>query len=162
MKGKKKLTRFAPVTDRLEAALKNLWDSLEIQDKNEQIFPIKSFKTAWGKARAKAKIALKISALENIPIEQVFALEKEKFDELKKKHSDRAFNFDIRLRDLRRNFSTRLAKSGMENDLRQRILGHEMAKTTFDYTQADLQTALLAKKLLDGDSEIIIKSAAVN
>lgn len=49
---------------------------------------------------------------------------------------------NIRIRDLRRSFSTRLANLGIENDVRQRILGHEQAQTTFDYTAANLETAL--------------------
>ncbi len=70
---------------------------------------------------------------------------------------------DVRLRDLRRNFSTRLAKLGMENDLRQRILGHEKSQTTFDYTQVDLQTVNFAKKILDNELESRInESDSVN
>ncbi len=164
-KGKKKLVRFAPVTERLESAMMELWDSLkESEQKSEtQIFPVKSFKTAWGKVRKKSETALRVAAKEKIPVSEVLALSEEKFNELKTEAEKLDFNFDVRLRDLRRNFSTRLANTGMENDLRQRILGHEMAQTTFDYTQADLQTALLAKKMLDRQNKIdLIESDAVN
>ena len=159
-KGRKKLVRFAPVTDRLELAMTELWNSLKIQNEDDQIFPVKSFKTAWGKARKKTDIYLKIAEEEKISIEKVFArdIEEEKFKRLFEKFEKENLTLDVRLRDLRRNFSTRLANAGMENDLRQRILGHEQAQTTFDYTQADLRTALAAKKMLDADVGSIIES----
>lgn len=59
---------------------------------------------------------------------------------------------DLRLRDLRRNYSTRLSKTGYPDSLRQRLLGHEKIQTTFDYTEADKESVLLAKKLLDKES----------
>ena len=160
-KGRKKIVRFAPVTLRLESAMMKLWDSLKTQQKDDQIFCVKSFKTAWGKARKKADIFLKIAGSEKIPIENVFAgdIEEEKFKLLYEKFEKENLSLDVRLRDLRRNFSTRLANAGMENDLRQKILGHERAQTTYDYTQVDLQTALIAKKMLDNE---IIESDSVN
>lgn len=155
LKGRQKLIRYAPVTNRLEAAMTELWNSIPEaeQDKNAQIFPVKSFKRAWGNARTRADVALQIAASEKISIEKVFdgSLDEEKLKELKKEFAKKPPKLDVRLRDLRRNFSTRLAKLGMENDLRQRIMGHEQAQTTFDYTQANLQTAIAAKLLLDGE-----------
>lgn len=56
---------------------------------------------------------------------------------------------DVRIRDLRRTFSTRLAKQGMESHLRQGILGHETPETTFGYTEADFEAVLIAKEALD-------------
>lgn len=104
-KGRQKLVRFAPVSDRLELAMRELWESSN-KTANSQIFEIKSFKTAWQTVCQKAGLV------------------------------------GVRMRDLRRSFSTKLANLGIENDLRQRILGHEQAQTTFDYTTANLDTAL--------------------
>lgn len=55
----------------------------------------------------------------------------------------------LRLRDLRRNFRTRLGKLGYSDNLAQRIMGHEHLQMTFDYTEADIEAVLQAKKLLD-------------
>lgn len=165
-KGRKKLVRFAPVTARLEAAMRRLWNSFKEDEKNlsAQIFPVSSFKTSWGTARRAATIALKIAKEEKLPVIAVFdgSIEPEKLKTLTEKFKKDKDVLNVRLRDLRRNLSTRLAKLGMENDLRQRILGHEQAQTTFDYTQADIQTALTAKEILDNsaiDKIQIIESA---
>lgn len=56
---------------------------------------------------------------------------------------------NLRLRDLRRNFSTRLSKLGYSDDLRQRLLGHEYHQMIFVYTEADIEAVLQAKQLLD-------------
>lgn len=56
---------------------------------------------------------------------------------------------DLRLRDLRRNFRTRLGKIGFSDDLAQRILGHEQRQMTYLYAEADIETVKQAKKLLD-------------
>lgn len=157
LKGRKKLIRFAPVTKQLETAMTELWNSIkeEEQNKGAQIFPVASFKTAWGRARLKADLAIKICARLELPVSAFFdgTVTEEQIAELKPEVKDLPVTLDVRLRDLRRNFATRLATLGMENDLRQRILGHEQSQTTFDYTQADLQTALAAKSMLDTSDE---------
>ena len=159
-KGRKKSVRFAPVTARLEEAMMELWNSFETEpEKTSKIFPVKSLKTSWSKVRKKAALYLTIAREEKIPIEKVFELEEKDLEEFEKKYKKVVRPLDVRLRDLRRNFSTRLANAGMENDLRQRILGHEQAQTTFDYTQADLRTALEAKRMLDGD---VIEADGIN
>lgn len=53
------------------------------------------------------------------------------------------------LRDLRRNFSTRLARLGLSDRLTQRAMGHSNMQQTFDYTEFDQAAALQAKALLD-------------
>lgn len=56
---------------------------------------------------------------------------------------------DLRLRDLRRNFRTRMAKLGFSDNLTQRLMGHEHLQMTFHYTEADREAVLQAKNLLD-------------
>lgn len=56
---------------------------------------------------------------------------------------------DLRLRDLRRNFRTRMGKLGFSDNLTQRLMGHEHLQMTFDYTEADIEAVQQAKQLLD-------------
>lgn len=56
---------------------------------------------------------------------------------------------DLRLRDLRRNFRTKLGKMGYSDNLAQRLMGHEHLQMTFHYTEADVEAVLQAKQLLD-------------
>lgn len=118
-KGKQKLVRFAPISERLETAMREVWEESD-KDYDAQIFNQKSYKTAWR------------TLLKNIQAN----------------HDGETWH-DLRMRDLRRNFSTRLANLGIENDLRQRLLGHEQAQTTFDYTTANLETALKVREKLE-------------
>lgn len=55
----------------------------------------------------------------------------------------------VRLRDLRRDFRTRLGKSGFSDQMAQRILGHEKPDTTYIYAEADIEVAKLAADALD-------------
>lgn len=115
--------------------------------------------------RIKADLALKITKKLKLPVSAFFdgTIPSEQLKELKAEMKNSPDGLDVRLRDLRRNFGTRLAKLGMENDLRQRILGHEQSQTTFDYTQADLQTVSFAKDILDNDiSAKIIESNSIS
>ena len=56
---------------------------------------------------------------------------------------------NLRLRDLRRNFRTRLGKMGFSDDLAQRLLGHEQRQMTYHYAEADIEAVRQAKRLLD-------------
>ncbi len=56
---------------------------------------------------------------------------------------------NLRLRDLRRNFRTRLGKMGFSDDLTQRLLGHEQRQMTYHYAEANIEVVKQAKKLLD-------------
>ncbi|MCY7347617.1 MAG: tyrosine-type recombinase/integrase [Pyrinomonadaceae bacterium] len=56
---------------------------------------------------------------------------------------------NLRLRDLRRNFRTRLGRMGFSDDLTQRLLGHEQRQMTYHYAEADIEVVKQAKKLLD-------------
>ena len=72
---------------------------------------------------------------------------------------------DIRLRDLRRDFRTRLARMGYSDQLAQRLLGHETeSKMTYHYTEADLQAVYLANEMLDkqNDAAVIESDSADN
>lgn len=60
----------------------------------------------------------------------------------------------LRLRDLRRDWSTRLARLGFSDRLAQRGMGHKRLQQTFDYTEFDEAAAMLAKKMLDDVIEI--------
>jgi integrase len=55
----------------------------------------------------------------------------------------------LRLRDIRRDWVTRLAKEGYSDRLAQHGAGHKRMQQTFDYTVFDYEAALQAKKILD-------------
>lgn len=59
----------------------------------------------------------------------------------------------LRLRDLRRDWVTRLGRLGYSDKLAQRGAGHKKMQTSFEYTEFDETAALQAKALLDGDNE---------
>ena len=61
---------------------------------------------------------------------------------------------DLRLRDLRRDWVTRLAKLGYSDRLAQRGAGHQQMQMTFGYTEFDMEAALQAKAVLDSALEI--------
>jgi integrase len=77
----------------------------------------------------------------------------------------KAANLDcVRLRDLRRDWVTRMAKDGLSDRLAQRGAGHEQMQQTFEYTEFDMAAALQVKELLDRRStpRTVIESDAVN
>jgi len=59
---------------------------------------------------------------------------------------------DLRLRDLRRDWITRLSRLGYSDKLAQRGAGHKKMQTSFEYTEFDEAAALQAKKLIDKDN----------
>ncbi len=61
---------------------------------------------------------------------------------------------DLRLRDLRRNFRTRMGKLGFSDNLTQRLMGHEHLQMTFNYTEADREAVKQAKQLLDENLQL--------
>lgn len=154
-KGRQKKVRIAPVTKRLNDAMTELWNSLKAQNVEAKIFPVKSFKTTWRTIRREAALIFAIAEKLETSIDSLL---NENFDkeiiektrkEIIKEKNEQSFIETVRLRDLRRNFSTKLAKKGIESHIRQRILGHELESTTFDYTQADLAAVLAIKDVLD-------------
>jgi integrase len=58
----------------------------------------------------------------------------------------------LRLRDLRRDWVTRLARLGFSDKLAQRAAGHKQIQVNFDYTEFDQAAALQAKALIDADN----------
>ena len=59
----------------------------------------------------------------------------------------------LRLRDLRRDWVTRLGRLGYSDKLAQRGAGHKKMQTSFEYTEFDETAALQAKALLDCDNQ---------
>lgn len=59
---------------------------------------------------------------------------------------------DLRLRDLRRDWVTRLGRLGYSDKLAQRGAGHKKMQTSFEYTEFDEAAALQAKALIDADN----------
>ena len=69
----------------------------------------------------------------------------------------------LRLRDLRRDWSSRLARLGYSDRLAQRGMGHASLQMTYNYTEFDMQAAMMAKEMLDRDNSRAIEvSDAVN
>lgn len=58
----------------------------------------------------------------------------------------------LRLRDLRRDWVTRLGRLGYSDKLAQRGAGHKKMQTSFEYIEFDEAAALQAKSLLDKDN----------
>jgi integrase len=63
----------------------------------------------------------------------------------------------LRLRDLRRDWVTRLGRLGYSDKLAQRGAGHTKMQTSFEYTEFDEAAALQAKALLDHDNQSFAK-----
>jgi len=61
----------------------------------------------------------------------------------------------LRLRDLRRDWVTRLGRLGYSDKLAQRGAGHKKMQTSFEYTEFDETAALQAKELLDIDNNAV-------
>lgn len=55
----------------------------------------------------------------------------------------------LRLRDLRRDWVTRLAREGFSDKLAQHGAGHKTMQMSYEYTVFDREAALQAKALLD-------------
>jgi integrase len=132
-KGRKRLERLVPVSERLKEALLELWQSKQDtrgrkDTLDDYIFPDQSYKKAWKQVCQKTGIN------------------------------------NLRLRDLRRDFRSRLARLGYSDQLAQRLLGHANdSKMTYYYLEADMEAVLQAKTLLDKQSiKVDAKSDAVN
>lgn len=130
-KGKVREERLCVITERMKTAFLELWNYL------------KKSKNTTEPHRAK---------LENLI-----------FPETSYKKSwqivrDKTGFKDLRLRDLRRDWSSRLARLGFSDRLAQRGMGHKQMQQTFEYTEFDLAAAMLAKQMLDGDNIIEIKT----
>ena len=67
----------------------------------------------------------------------------------------------LRLRDLRRDWVTRLARKGYSDKLAQRGAGHKTLQMSYEYTEFDYAAAMQAKALIDADN-VIETSSAIN
>ena len=59
---------------------------------------------------------------------------------------------DLRLRDLRRDWVTKLARLGYSDKLAQRGAGQKTIQMSFHYTEFDFAAAMQAKAILDADN----------
>jgi integrase len=132
-KGRKRLERLVPVSDRLKEALLELWQSKQDtrgrkDTLDDYVFPDESYKKSWNQVCQQTGIS------------------------------------NLRLRDLRRDFRSRLARLGYSDQLAQRLLGHANdSKMTYYYLEADREAVMQAKALLDKQSiKVDAKSDAVN
>ncbi len=124
-KGKMREERIAVITDRMKRALLELWTFLQ-QSKN--VTPDHS------------------ASLENLVFPHTSF--KKSWDLVRT-----AANVPgLRLRDLRRDWVTRLGRLGYSDKLAQRGAGHKKIQTSFEYTEFDEAAALQAKSLLDSDN----------
>lgn len=123
-KNKRREVRFAVITERMKAALQELWVDLSKRkliaqnaaEMDNLIFPHTTFKKSWNIVRKAAGLP------------------------------------GLRLRDLRRDWVTRLGRLGYSDKLAQRGAGHKKMQTSFEYTEFDETAALQAKSLLDSDN----------
>lgn len=122
MKDKRIIRRYAVVTERMATAFRDLWTYLL------------SRKNLLPESRAE---------LDNLVFPQ------KTFQSSWEIVRDLAGFPDLRLRDLRRDWVTRLSKQGYSDRLAQQGAGHKRHQQTFEYTVFDYEAALEAKKLLD-------------
>lgn len=123
-KGKIKEVRLCVITDRLKEALVELWNYLK-------------------QSRAKDQYA---ADLDNMIFPHTTY--KKIWDIVRVE----AGVPDLRLRDLRRDWVTRLGKLGMSDKLAQRAAGHKTVQMSFHYTEFDLEAAMQTKAMLDADN----------
>lgn len=126
-KGKIREERLCVITERLKSALLELWDYLQS-----------------GKARN--TLPERKAKPENLIFPHTTY--KKSWDNVR----DETGYKDLRLRDLRRDWSTRLARLGYSDRLAQRGMGHKQLQQTFAYTEFDLAAALQAKEMLDREN----------
>lgn len=121
-KGKQRIERIGIISERMKKAFLNLWNHL-ITSKRV---------TETNKA---------------MPDNLIFPHKsfKKSFNKIR----EEANLSHIRLRDLRRDWVTRLAKANYSDKLAQRGAGHKTMQMNYEYTEFDMEAALLAKKTID-------------
>jgi integrase len=124
-KGRKRETRLCVITDRMKTALEDLWIYLS---KAKNIVPDHQ-------AHPDTLIFPHTSYKRSWEIVR-----------------ENAGVPELRLRDLRRDWSTRLARLGYSDRLAQRGMGHSSMQMTYEYTEFDMTAALAAKAMLDQDN----------
>ena len=134
-KGKIKESRIAVVTERMKDAFRELWEYLK---------------------RSKNVTPDNAANLDNMIFP--YTTFKKSWDIVR----EAAGVPDLRLRDLRRDWVTRLAKLGYSDKLAQRGAGHKTVQMSFQYTEFDIDAAMKAKAILDADNQGPQVSDAVN
>lgn len=124
-KGKQRVERIGIVSERMKEAFQSLWNHL------------KESKRTTEPHRAE-------------PENLIFPHKsyKKSFNKIR----DEANLPDLRLRDLRRDWVTRLSRLGYSDKLAQRGAGHTNMQASFEYTEFDEAAALQAKMLIDKDN----------
>jgi len=123
-KNKRREVRFAVITERMKVALQELWEDLSKRN----------------------LIAQNAAEVDNLIFPHTTF--KKSWNIVRKA----AGLPELRLRDLRRDWVTRLGRLGYSDKLAQRGAGHKKMQTSFEYTEFDETAALQAKVLLDSDN----------
>lgn len=123
-KGKQREVRFAVVTERMKSAFLELWKFLQI-----------------GRA-----IPENSADLDNLVFPHTSY--KKSWDVVRVASGVP----DLRLRDLRRDWVTRLARLGYSDKLAQRGAGQKTMQMSYHYTEFDFAAAMQAKAILDADN----------
>lgn len=123
-KGKEREVRLAVVTERMKSAFLELWEFLQRS------------KTIPGHA----------ASIDNLVFPHTSF--KKSWDTVRKAASVP----DLRLRDLRRDWVTRLARLGYSDKLAQRGAGQKTMQMSYHYTEFDFAAAIQAKAVLDTDN----------
>lgn len=127
-KGKKRETRLCVITERMKKAFEELWNYLSDPKRGRRLLE---------ESRA-------------LPDNMIFP--QTSFQSAWEAVREKAGVPELRLRDLRRDWSTRLARLGYSDRLAQRGMGHASMQMTFEYTEFDMDAALSAKAILDRDN----------
>ncbi|HQU90889.1 MAG TPA: hypothetical protein PLK77_01255 [Pyrinomonadaceae bacterium] len=125
-KNKRREVRFAVITERMKAAFKELWLDL----------------------RKRKLIPQNAAEMDNLIFPHTTF--KKSWNIVR----EAAGLPGLRLRDLRRDWVTRLGRLGYSDKLAQRGAGHKKMQTSFEYTEFDETAALQAKQLLDDDNRL--------
>lgn len=123
-KNKRREVRFAVITERMKVALQELWEDLSKRKLIEQ----------------------NAAEVDNLIFPHTT------FKKSWNMVRQAAGLPDLRLRDLRRDWVTRLGRLGYSDKLTQRGAGHKKMQTSFEYTEFNETAALQAKALLDSDN----------
>lgn len=135
-KGKKREERLCVITSRMKAAFEDLWNYLS---KSKKLIP------------------------ENQAHPDNLIFPYTTFQSAWEVVREKAGVPDLRLRDLRRDWSSRLARLGYSDRLAQRGMGHASLQMTYQYTEFDHAAAMLARDMLDQDNSTAVQiSEAVN
>ncbi|HEY8562781.1 MAG TPA: tyrosine-type recombinase/integrase [Pyrinomonadaceae bacterium] len=137
-KGKVREERLCVVTERMKRAFLDLWNYLKYD------------------RRAKNTTPEHQAELDNLVFPQT------SFQSAWEVVREKAGLKHVRLRDLRRDFRSRLARLGMPDTMVQRMLGHQTMQMSFNYTEFDLAAAAIVKKMLDTENAGVTETKSEN